>query len=46
MKIFLASDQFQYSVTAIEKNVTKTATVNITVNSVNDLPSISFVNSL
>jgi hypothetical protein len=40
---FFGSDQFQYSVTATEKNVTKTATVNITVSSVNDLPSISFV---
>jgi hypothetical protein len=40
---FFGSDQFQYSVTAVEKNVTQSATVSITVNSVNDLPSISFV---
>ena len=40
---FFGSDQFQYSVTAVEKNVTQSATVTITVNSVNDLPSISFV---
>jgi hypothetical protein len=40
---FYGSDQFQYSVTAVGKNVTKNATVNITVTSVNDLPSISFV---
>ena len=40
---FFGSDQFQYSVTAVGKNVTKNATVNITVTSVNDLPSISFV---
>ena len=40
---FFGSDQFQYSVTAVEKNVTQSATVNITVSSVNDMPSISFV---
>ena len=39
---FFGTDEFQYSVTAVEKNVTKTATVNITVNSVNDKPEISF----
>ena len=39
---FFGTDEFQYSVTAVEKNVTKTATVNITVNSVNDRPEISF----
>ena len=39
---FFGSDQFQYSVTAVEKNVTKSATVNITVNSVNDEPEIMF----
>ena len=39
---FFGSDQFQYSVTAVEKNVTKSATVNITVNSVNDEPVITF----
>ena len=40
---YFGSDAFQYSVTAEEKNVTQNATVNITVNSVNDLPSIEFV---
>ena len=39
---FFGTDEFQYSVTAVEKSVTKTATVNITVNSVNDKPEISF----
>ena len=36
------SDQFQYSVTAVEKSVTKNATVNITVSPVDDIPSIIF----
>ena len=40
---YFGSDAFQYSVTAEEKNVTQNATVNITVNSVNDLPVITFV---
>ena len=40
---YFGSDAFQYSVTAEEKNVTQNATVNITVNSVNDLPVIAFV---
>ena len=39
---FFGSDEFQYSVTAVEKNVTKSATVNITVNSINDEPEIMF----
>ena len=39
---FFGSDEFQYSVTAVEKSVTKSATVNITVNSVNDEPEIVF----
>ena len=39
---FFGSDQFEYYVTAVEKNVTKSATVNITVNSVNDEPEIAF----
>ena len=39
---YFGSDQFQYSVTAVEKNVTKSATVNITVNSVNDEPEVTF----
>lgn len=40
---YYGSDQFQYSVRAIEKNVTQRATVNITINSVDDPPSISFI---
>lgn len=40
---YFGSDSFQYSVTAEEKNVTQNATVNITINSVNDMPSIAFV---
>ena len=39
---FFGSDQFEYSVTAVEKNVTQNATVNITINSINDVPVISF----
>ena len=39
---FFGSDEFQYSVTAVEKNITKTASVDITVNSVDDAPTISF----
>lgn len=35
-------DQFQYSVTAVEKSVTKNAIVNITVSPVDDIPSIIF----
>lgn len=45
---YFGPDQFKYSVTAVEKNVTETATVNINVNSVNDAPEliiISFSNS-
>jgi len=37
---FYGSDQFQYSVSASEKNITRTATVDITVNAVNDAPTI------
>ena len=38
---FNGSDQFLYSVTAVEKSVTKNETVNITVNPVNDAPAIT-----
>ena len=38
---FFGSDEFQYSVTAVEKNVTKTATVSISVNGINDEPTIT-----
>ena len=37
---FYGSDQFQYSVSASEKNITRTATVDITINAVNDSPTI------
>ena len=36
------SDQFQIIATAVEKNISKSTTVNITVNPVNDSPVISF----
>ena len=38
---YFGLDQFEYSVRAVEKNVTKTATVNITVNAVNDPPILT-----
>ena len=37
---FYGTDNFDYSVTAVEKNLTKSATANITINAVNDAPSI------
>ena len=37
---FFGSDSFSYTVTAVGKNVSKSATVNITVNPINDPPSI------
>jgi hypothetical protein len=43
---FFGTDQFEYSVTAIEKSVTKNATVNITINSVNDVPDIGFLTDI
>ena len=39
---FNGTDQFQYSVTATEKTVTRNATVTITVNAVNDSPTFTF----
>ena len=38
---FNGQDQFSYSVTAVEKSVTRNSTVTITINPVNDLPIIS-----
>ena len=38
---FFGSDQFSFSVNASEKNVTQTATANITINPVNDAPTIT-----
>ena len=43
---FFGSDQFTYSVTAVEKNITKNITVYITVNPVNDEPEIGFLTNL
>ena len=40
---FSGSDEFTYSVTAASKNSTKSATVAITVNNVNDVPVITMV---
>jgi len=42
---FNGTDQFQYSVTATEKTVTRNATVTITVNAVNDAPTFTFETS-
>ena len=42
---FNGTDQFQYSVTATEKTVTRNATVTITVNAVNDSPTFTFETS-
>ena len=39
---YFGSDQFKYSVTAVEKSVTESATVTITVNEVDDPPTASF----
>ena len=38
---FNGQDQFSYSVTAVEKSVTRNSTVTITINPVNDLPVIT-----
>ena len=43
---FNGTDQFQFSVTAVEKNITKDSTVSITVNPINDAPMISFINNI
>ena len=43
---FNGQDEFSYSVTATEKNVTKSSPVAITVTSVNDLPIISLTSKL
>jgi hypothetical protein len=43
---FNGMDQFTFSVTAVEKNVTKKAVVNITVNEVNDMPTISLAETI
>ncbi len=38
---FNGQDEFTYSVTAVEKNITRSSTVSITVNPVNDAPTIT-----
>lgn len=43
---FFGSDQFTYSVTAVEKNITRNITVYITVNPINDEPEIGFLTNL
>lgn len=43
---FNGTDQFQFSVTAVEKNITKEGAINITVNPVNDTPIASFVTNI
>ena len=43
---FNGQDQFSFSVTAVEKSITRNSTVTITVNSVNDLPQISLDSKL
>ena len=40
---YFGSDQFTYTVTAVEKGITETGTVTITVNAVNDRPEIYLV---
>ena len=37
---YFGQDQFTYSVNVVEKNITRSSTVNITINSVNDNPEI------
>ena len=37
---YFGQDQFTYTVTAVEKNITRSSTVNITINAVNDSPEI------
>ncbi|GIR73815.1 MAG: hypothetical protein CM15mP76_05420 [Prochlorococcus sp.] len=37
---YFGQDQFTYSVTAVEKNITRSSTVTITINAVNDSPEI------
>ena len=37
---YFGQDEFTYSVTAVEKNITRSSTVSITINAVNDSPQI------
>ena len=39
---YFGQDQFTYSVTAVEKNITRSSTVTITINAVNDTTLIMF----
>lgn len=43
---FNGTDQFTISVTSVERNITKDGTINITINPVNDAPTISFANAI
>ena len=43
---FNGTDQFTISVTSVEKNITKDGTINITINPVNDAPTISLPNAI
>ena len=43
---FNGTDQFTISVTSVEKNITKDGTINITINPVNDAPTIGFANAI
>ena len=43
---FNGTDQFTVSVTSVEKNITKDGTITITINPVNDAPTISFANAI
>ena len=39
---YFGTDQFEYTVNVAEKNLTETGNANITINSVDDMPTISF----
>ena len=39
---YFGTDQFEYTVSVAEKNITETGNANITINSVDDMPTISF----
>ena len=43
---FNGTDQFTISVTSVDKNITKDGTINITINPVNDAPTISLPNAI
>ena len=43
---YFGQDEFTYSVTAVEKNVTQTSTVNIEISAVNDAPQITMASKI